>query len=318
MESEMRLVSATWLAFMFAALLVFPAYAAQRTVDVSGRVDIRLGDFAIVIGDMGDKYSNWNDSSTRVSVNVMDSGRTRDYYFDNLPAALFVLRQMYDQPRIMHLRVPDYYGQGLIDGTQAYYLWDNEHQSRGGTPLLLAFANARDAQDELRYRSGSVMDFNDVMQSLGNWAESDRGQIYWRGSNRDQWDATSWNSAWDNRWQGWGWDHERGWNQGEVQPGQVDPARQDLFVRDNQRTEKRKADHARQDKIAQDNNSAKQHKDDSARVAGDKKDKTNNSNVKGHGKVKDSNAKGHDKAKNGKAKGHSKAKSHGKAKGHSK
>lgn len=314
----MRIITAIMLATVLGALFGFPAYAAQRTADARGRVDVRLGDFAIVIGDMGDRYDRWNDSPTRILTDVMDSGRTQDYYFDNLPAALFVLRQMYDQPQIVKLSVPDYYSQRLIDGTQAYYLWDNEHQSRGGTPLLLAFANAGDAQDELRYRSGTVMDFADVIQSLGSWADSDREHIYWRGSNRDQWDASSWNSAWDNRWQGWGWDQQRGWNPADANVGQDDLARQALIVRDNQRAEQRKIDRARQVKNAQDKSSAKHNESDSARVAGDKEDDSNDSNVTGQGKAKDSNAKGHDKAKKGKAKGHRKDKSHGKAKGHGK
>lgn len=209
------------LAASLAALVAVPAYAARDNIDVRGRVAISLGDFDIVIGDMGDRSTGWSNSPTRVHVEVLDGRRRRDHYFDSLPAALFVLREMYGAPRILQLDVPEYAGQrhlnhghtghGLIDGTQAYYVWDYDQYSRGGMPLVMAFSSYGDALDELQYRNGELMDFSDLVEALYSWAQSDRDRIYWRGWDRDRWDSDRWNNAWDNRWHGWGWDSDRGW-----------------------------------------------------------------------------------------------------------
>lgn len=207
----MRRTIVICLAASLAALMALPAYAARDNVNVRGRVAISLGNFDIVIGDLGDRSASWNNSPTRVHVEVLEGRRTRDLYFDSLPAAFFVLREMYGAPRIVALDVPDFLGQGLIDGTQAYYVLDYEHYSRGGLPLVLAFNNYGDALDELQYRNGEVMGFDDLVAALDRWDDNDRDRIYWRGWDRDRWDSDRWNDAWNNRWRGWGWDNNHGW-----------------------------------------------------------------------------------------------------------
>ena len=218
----MRLITATWLALAFAALFAFPSYAAQDNSDVSVRVAIDLGDYSVVIGDTGDRYESWSDSPTRIRAKVMDSSGTREHYFDSLPAALFVLRQLYDEPRIVRMDVLDYTGQELIDGRQAYFVWDDQQQSRGGLPLVLAFGSYRAALAESRDRNSEVMYFDNVVKALDSWEAADRDQIYWRGSDSDRWTSDSWNSAWNNRWKGWGWDHKRGWSKADRKPGKGD------------------------------------------------------------------------------------------------
>lgn len=206
----MRLIKSIWIAGAMALLLSVPAIADDN-VRVTGQAEIRLGDFEIVIGDLGNRSTSWYDSPTRIEIGVLDGYRTKLYYFDSLPAGLFVLRQIYRQPSIVSLDVPDYYGGRLIDGLNAYYVWDYNNYSRGGLPLLLAFRDYRDAQDELGYRDGYVMDFRDVVKALYRWSDDDRDRIYWRGWHRDRWDDNRWNRAWNSRWRDWDWDHDRGW-----------------------------------------------------------------------------------------------------------
>lgn len=215
----MRLQSIT--ALLASALLAgaVPAGAAEDQVKVTGRVD--LGEFELVIGDNGDWFEGWEERETRVYVRAGDGRRNREYYFDSLPAALFVLREHYGTPRILDLAVPEYAGgrhlrhghsgHGLIDGTQAWYLWVDDAYSRGGLPLLLAFGRYADALDELRWRDGEIMDFDDVVWSLYRWAERDYDRIYWRGWDDKRWDNRSWDRVWNDRWDGWGWDSDWGW-----------------------------------------------------------------------------------------------------------
>lgn len=216
--------------------------------------------------------------------------------------------------------VPDYAGYGLIDGTQAYYVWDYDHQSRGGTPLVLAFSSYLAALNEARYRNSSVMDYNDVMASLESWADTDRDRIYWRGSNQDQWDTARWDSAWDNRWEGWGWDHQRGWSNADanldqtaadrlrIRQGRSDRVRQDKIVQERNRRQQDKTDRIRQDKVKQDR--ARDKKDNADRVRRDKdkqererdkKDKTDHERDAGGKQDKGENGHGQ-----GNGKGHNK------------
>jgi len=221
-EDEMRLVLAACIAGSLAALLALPAYAARDDVKVSGRAEISLGNFDIVIGDLGDRFDGWDQRPTRVHAEVLDGRRSRDHYFDSLPAALFVLREMYGMPRILQLDVPQYGGGGLLDGTRAFYLLDYDEYSRGGLPLVLAFASYRDAMDELYWRNGEVLDFEDLVGALYRWADSDRERIYWRGWDNGLWDRDNWNRAWNSRWDGWGWDSDHGWLRVNVDLGDGD------------------------------------------------------------------------------------------------
>ncbi len=207
----MRLIQVTSLALALAALLAIPVYAAGDNVQVRGRVAISLGDFDIVIGDLGDRSDNWSASPTRVHFTVLDGRRTREHYFDSLPAALFVLREMYGTPRIVQFDVPDYAYGGLIDGAQAYYVLDSGHYSRGGLPLVLAFSDYNEAYAELRYREGAVLDFDELVLTLTRWSDRDRDRIYWRGWDRPRWERDNWDQAWNSRWAGWNWDRDRGW-----------------------------------------------------------------------------------------------------------
>lgn len=216
----MRLAGLTGLLGAVAVMLVASATAAHaEDVRVRGRID--LGDFEIIIGDTGDWFDGWDDRDTRVYVRVLDGYRSREHYFDSLPAALFVLRERYGMPRIVELGVPQYAGgrhlshghsgHGLIDGTRAWYLWDTDYHSRGGLPLILAFDNYYDALDELSWRDGEVMDFDEVVWRLYRWADGDWDRIYWRGWHKSRWDNDGWRSAWDRRWDGWDWDSDHGW-----------------------------------------------------------------------------------------------------------
>lgn len=218
----MHFIKALVLVLVIAGMFMLPAYAAQDNAAVSGRAVISLGDFDVVIGDLGDRYSSWNDSATRVRVTVQDGRRTREHYFDSLPAARYVLRQMYGEPQIVGLSMRDYSGQQLIDGSQAYYVWDDARQSRGGLPLVLAFSSHQAALDEARTRNSDVVDYSNVVKSLDSWEEKDRDRIYWRGSERSRWNAESWNNAWNNRWKGWAWNHERGWSKDSAKADKVD------------------------------------------------------------------------------------------------
>lgn len=208
----MRAAIAILLAVSLSALTAFPAYAAHDDVTVRGRAEIRLGDFEIIIGDLGHRYDAWDYSPTRVEVEVMDGWRSRMYYFDSLPAALFVLRQMYNAPQLVSLYVPDYDGDRLINGFNSYYVWDYDHYSRGGLPLIISFGSYRDAQREARYRNGVILDFKEVVSALYDWADRDYRRIYWRGWDRERWNDDRWDRAWHSRWQGWGWDRDRGWS----------------------------------------------------------------------------------------------------------
>ena len=142
----MRLGTIAGLSALLALLLAFTALAAdsKQTSDIEV-----LGEFDIVIGDLGDHFDGWEDRDTRVWVEIYDGWRYHEHYFDSLPSMIFVLRQKYGRARITDLGVPEYAGlrherhghegHGLIDGRDAWYVWDYERYSRGGTPLVLAF-----------------------------------------------------------------------------------------------------------------------------------------------------------------------------------
>ena len=252
----MRNITATLKALALVALVVSPAYAAQDNLDgrVQGGVDLSVYDF--VIGDMGDMYETWGDSPTRIRADVMDNNRTSKRYFDSLPAALYVLGQLYDKPNITQMDVLDYAGLGPIDSRQAYYVWDYEQQSRGGLPLVLAFDDYQTALAESLYRNSEVLDYDNVVKAVNHWEAQDRDRIYWRGRDRDHWDSGTWNTAWDNRWQGWGWDHDYGWSKADARQAKED----------------RQADRDKQDK------------GDRTRGKGHEKNKDNPGHSKGKGK----------------------------------
>ncbi len=291
----MRLNHVIWLVLLLAALLISPAYAAQSKTAVHVRADINLGNYDVVIGDMGGRYTSWNDSPTRIRAEVLDRSRTREYYFDNLPAALFVLRLMYGEPEMVQLDVLDYAGLGLIDSRQAYYIWDYEQQSRGGLPLVLAFGSYRAAQDESRYRDSRVLDYDGVVRLLNRWEETQRDQIYWRGWDQDSWNTQRWNSAWDSRWQGWDWDDKRGWSKTVVA---ADSLSKDPFSR---RSNRGKGDIARQDQEKRDRDRENNGKGDRARGKDREKNKDkdpegkDNRDDDGKGKGGNNNGKGRSK-----------------------
>jgi hypothetical protein len=227
----MRLAGLTGLLGAAAIMLAASAAAAQaEDVRVRGRID--LGDFEIIIGDTGDWFDGWDDRDTRVYARVLEGQRTREFYFDSLPAALFVLRERYGAPRILELGVPEFAGDrhlqhghaghGLIDGTRAYYVWDYDYHSRGGLPLILAFDNYYDAADELGWRNGEILDFDDLVWELYRWADRDYDRIYWRGWHAERWDTDGWRRAWDRRWDGWDWDRDHGWLKIDVNIGDDD------------------------------------------------------------------------------------------------
>jgi hypothetical protein len=215
MEDLMRIITATLQAIVLVALVVSPAYAAQDNPDgsVQGIVDLTVYD--IVIGDMGEMYETWGDSPTRIRADVTYNNQTSEHYFDSLPAALYVLRQQYGEPNIVQMDVLDYTGLGLIDSSLAYYVWDNANQSRGGLPLVLAFKDYETAVNESLYRNSEVIDYDGVVNAVDRWQDQDRDRIYWRGWDSDHWDSVTWNAAWNNRWQGWFWDHEYGWRRAD-------------------------------------------------------------------------------------------------------
>lgn len=219
----MRLGVLTGLASLLAIALATGANAADTSNSGKQASDIDLlGRFDIVIGDLGDKFDGWDDRDTRVYVEVDDGRDFHQHYFDNLPAAIFVLRELYGRARITDIGVPEYagpaheahghIGHGLIDGRRAWYVWDYDHYSRGGTPLVLAFYSQRDAEDEARYRDADVLSYPELMWRLNDWADRAYDQIYWRGWDRNRWrDSNRWNAAWNARYKHGRWDHRDGW-----------------------------------------------------------------------------------------------------------
>lgn len=181
-----------------------------------------LSGYEIIIGDTGDRYEGWEDSETHVYVRSRDSrGRRHENYFDSIASAFFVLREKYGTVRILDFEVPEYAGprheahghegHGLIDGSEAYYVWDHDRRARGGLPLILAFDSYRDAREEARYRDADVMDFEELIYNLKSWYDMKRSQVYWRGWHSDRWDNSRWNNSWNRRWNGYGWDRNEGW-----------------------------------------------------------------------------------------------------------
>ena len=211
----MRIFNLAWLMLPVILLWAMPAVAD------SGDDYLLLGSFDIVVGDMGDSYDDWAVSPTRVYAQGLDQGVTRSFYFDSVPAALFVLREHFRNPDIVLFNVREYGfvahpssyvdSYGLIDGYSAYYVWDYSHYSRGGLPLVLAFSDLGDARDELAQRDGKVMDFSEVLSATYRWLDAQRGRIYWRGWHPSRWDNISWHGAWQMRWSGWGWHDHWGW-----------------------------------------------------------------------------------------------------------
>jgi len=241
-----------------------------------------LNGYDIVIGDYGDHYGGWEDSQTRVHAVVRTRHREYDHYFDSLPAAYFVLNETYGDPLIVDLEVPEYAGirheehghagHGLIDALDAWYVWDYDHYSRGGMPLILAFSSRRDARDELRYRDGELMDFRELNYALERWNDDCRrdNRVYWRGWDRDRWDDSNWlkdnwdnqingsyhsgddrwDIAWKGRWQGWDWDDINGWlhvdvNVGDDNRGRWDRDDRRRWDRDDNRGRHRDRDRGR-------------------------------------------------------------------------
>lgn len=204
------------------ALLVLPltlCWAAPARANIND--DYILRNYGIVIGDMGSQSSQWVNSPTRVFAQVIVNGSRRNYYFDSLPAALFVLRERFNRPQVVVLDVAEYgYAShpseyydsfGLIDGLDAYYVWDYNNFSIGGVPLVLAFSDLQDAQDELQYRDGRVMSFDELMDATYRWFDAERDRVYWRGWDARYWNDRRWTSAWRHRWNGYDWDDDYGW-----------------------------------------------------------------------------------------------------------
>lgn len=211
----MRIYHPAWLILPLLLLWGVPAAAG------SGDDYSLLGGYQVVIGDLGVNYNEWSASPTRVFAQVIDAGVTRSFYFDSVPAAFFVLREVYHSPDIILFDVQEYVyasnpssyvdSYGLINGHAAFYVWDYNHYSRGGLPLVLAFSDLADAREELSYRDGKVMDFREVMETTYRWLDAQRSRIYWRGWDSSRWDNDRWYSAWSLRWNGWSWDNDLGW-----------------------------------------------------------------------------------------------------------
>jgi hypothetical protein len=216
----MRLYHLIWLAGLRAILAVIPAFAATDGTQVQGRAEISLANYDVVIADTGDVPEGWSASPTHVYLQVLDGRDARDMYFDSLPAAVFVLRELYGTPRILQLLVPEYNspqqqgGQGSvwIDGLQAYYIWDAQRFCRGNLPLVLAFSDHRSAVSELLNCEGELLSFENLVLALYSWADHNANRIYWRGRDQQSWDNTIWSQAWNERWTGWSWDYDHGWD----------------------------------------------------------------------------------------------------------
>jgi len=225
----MRATSLSVLAGLLAALIAVPALAQDKSTSAKATSDIELlGRFDIVIGDLGNRFDGWDNRDTRVYVEVDDGWRRHRHYFDNLPSAIFVLREMYGRARIVDIGVPEYSGarheqhghegHGLINGMRAWYVWDDGRYSRGGAPLVLSFYDWRDADEEAYYRRAEVLDYDDVLYRLNRWAERERGRIYWRGWDGDRWNERGrWDNAWNRRWEHSRWDRHDGWSGSGVQ-----------------------------------------------------------------------------------------------------
>jgi hypothetical protein len=225
-ENVMRVIRVAWLASTFAVLLAAPTYAARDYLQTRDQAAINLNAYDYVIGDLGNKFAGWDSRPTHTYVRVEDRTNARDYYFDSLPAAMFVLREVYGTPEIVQLAVADYASQyggsdraKMINGTQAYYVWDAYDYSRGNLPLILAFSNYRDAMVEAYYRGGEIMYLQQAVSAVYSWADSHKDRIYWRGWDLARWPGDSWTQAWNERWTGWSWDHDRSWQRPSGNPG---------------------------------------------------------------------------------------------------
>lgn len=222
----MRVIRVAWLASIFAVLLAAPTYAARDNLQTWDQAAINLSAYDYVISDLGNKFAGWDSRPTHTYVRVEDRTNARDYYFDSLPAAMFVLREVYGTPEIIQLAVTDYASQyggsagtKMINGAQAYYVWDAYDYSRGNLPLILAFSNYRDAMTEAYYRGGEIMYFQQAVSAIFSWADSHKDRIYWRGWDLARWPGNSWTQAWNARWTGWSWDHDRSWQRPGGNPG---------------------------------------------------------------------------------------------------
>jgi hypothetical protein len=158
---------------------------------------------------------------------VLDGREERDFYFDSLPAAYYVMHERYRDPQYLDfevqvydgLRINGYVSSGsrLLDARNAYYVWDYERFSRGGLPLILAFSSREQAQDELRYRRGRLLDYIALGAALDGWKIDLRrnDRVYWRGEDPDRWGndyySPRWQRAWEQRWAGFSFDIGEGW-----------------------------------------------------------------------------------------------------------
>ena len=227
----MKILSITLIAGILTGLLFIPAHSDEVKVTGQLKGDIELLDgFDIIISDTGRTFDGWSDRETRVFAEVYDGRSYHEHYFDNLPAMMFVLRESYRQAQITYLEVPEYAGlrheehghegHGLIDGRYAWYVWDHDRYSRGGTPLVLAFGSLADARREARDRDGSVLSYEDMIWRLYDWSDRAHDRVYWRGWDDDRWsDDQRWQQAYDNYWHDARWDSRDGWLSVELKLG---------------------------------------------------------------------------------------------------
>lgn len=227
----MKILSVALVAGLLAGMMMLPAHSQETKVTSHLRADSDLLDsFDIIIGDTGQRFNGWSDRETRVFAEVYDGRRYHEHYFDNLPAMMFVLREKYLQAQITYIEVPEYAGyrhenhghegHGLIDGRYAWYVWDHDRYSRGGTPLVLAFDSLPDARREARYRDGSVLSYEDMIWRLYDWSDRAHDRVYWRGWDNDRWsDDGRWQRAYDRHWHDARWDDRDGWLSVELKLG---------------------------------------------------------------------------------------------------
>ncbi|MCB1186888.1 hypothetical protein KDL29_06935 [bacterium] len=218
----MKMLKVTLIAGIMASMMLIPAHSEDVRVTGQLKADLDLlDDFDIIIGDSGQRFDGWSDRETRVFAEVHDGQRYHEHYFDNLPAMMFVLRETYRRASITYLEVPEYAGyrheshghegHGLIDGRYAWYVWDHDRYSRGGTPLVLAFSGLSDARSEARKRDASVLSYEDMLWRLYDWSDQAHERVYWRGWDNDRWsDDGRWQRAYDEHWQDPRWDDNDG------------------------------------------------------------------------------------------------------------
>ncbi|MCB1217857.1 hypothetical protein KDL44_10715 [bacterium] len=219
----MKILSITAIAGIMAAMLLIPAHSEEVKVTGQLKTDLDFLDgFDIIIGDSGQRFDGWSERETRVFAEVYDGRTYHEHYFDNLPAMMFVLRENYERASITWLEVPDYSapGRGLIDGRYAWYVWDHDRYSRGGTPLVLAFSGLADARREAGRREASLLSYEDMLWRLYDWSEQAHERVYWRGWDRERWsDEPRWQRAYDEHWQDPRWDDSDGFLSVELKLG---------------------------------------------------------------------------------------------------